>query len=222
MKVSERKEKEKQFRRELIIDAAERVFFKNGFENTTMNDIANEAGFSKGTVYLNFKNRQDLHFAIVLRATSIIENLLKDSFKLIGTPDEQLEIMLQAYIHFTKKHVKYATVLSHFKPSDIKKVSLPYIEQFFNEKSPLSILKGILQELQELEQIRGDIKPAELSLILWSQISGILNNVYFNESFLRLSGTNPEDIIQNHIKILLNGIFVVEPRGLKPNMESEN
>jgi len=212
MKVSERKEKEKQFRNELIIDAAERVFFKKGFENTTMNDIAKEAGFSKGTIYLSFKHRQDLHFAIVLRAVKLIGTMLKRSYKLEGTPTEKLQIMLKAYITFTQKHPDYASVLRYFKPSDIKKVSPYYIEQFFNKESPLYILQEVLSELQDQGVIRVDIKPTELALILWSQISGILSMAYFYESFLHLAGTNPEKIIQNHINILLNGIFKTEPK----------
>jgi len=211
MEVLERKEKERQFRNELIIDAAECVFFKNGFEHTTMNDIANEAGFSKGTIYLHFKNKQDLHFAIVLRASKLIGKMLKDKHKLKGKPTDKLQIMLKAYIEFSQKYPNYASVLQHFKPSDIKKVSPAYISNFFDSDSPLYILAETLKDLQKQRIIRKDIKCIELALILWSQISGILNMVYFYDSLLKISDSNPEDIIQNHINILLNGLFQKTP-----------
>ena len=47
----ERKEREKLARKIEIVNAAERVFFEKGFENSTMDDIAKEAEFTKKTLY---------------------------------------------------------------------------------------------------------------------------------------------------------------------------
>jgi len=52
MGISERNEKGKQIRRNDIIDAAEKVFFSNGYDAATMGDVAKEAEFSKRTVYI--------------------------------------------------------------------------------------------------------------------------------------------------------------------------
>jgi AcrR family transcriptional regulator len=51
--------------RQLVLDAAERLFVANGFGATSLEDIAREAGFSKGAVYSNFAGKTDLFFAIV-------------------------------------------------------------------------------------------------------------------------------------------------------------
>jgi AcrR family transcriptional regulator len=51
--------------RQLVLDAAERLFLANGFGATSLEDIAREAGFSKGAVYSNFAGKTDLFFAIV-------------------------------------------------------------------------------------------------------------------------------------------------------------
>jgi AcrR family transcriptional regulator len=51
--------------RQLVLDAAERLFVANGFAATSLDDIAREAGFSKGAVYSNFEGKTDLFFAIV-------------------------------------------------------------------------------------------------------------------------------------------------------------
>ncbi|MFX1452616.1 MAG: TetR/AcrR family transcriptional regulator, partial [Promethearchaeota archaeon] len=52
-----RREREKEQRREDIIDAAEKLFLTQGFENTTMKQIANEAEYSKGTLYNYYKSK---------------------------------------------------------------------------------------------------------------------------------------------------------------------
>ncbi|HJR25871.1 MAG TPA: TetR/AcrR family transcriptional regulator [Acidimicrobiales bacterium] len=51
--------------RQLVLEAAERLFVANGFGATSLDDIAREAGFSKGAVYSNFAGKADLFFAIV-------------------------------------------------------------------------------------------------------------------------------------------------------------
>ncbi len=50
-----------------IMSAAEEVFTKKGFDNARMDDIAEETGLSKGTLYLYYKSKDDLIIAILDR-----------------------------------------------------------------------------------------------------------------------------------------------------------
>jgi AcrR family transcriptional regulator len=52
-------------RKKQILDAATRVFAQKGFHEARMEDIANEAGLSKGTIYLYFKSKDDVIAAIL-------------------------------------------------------------------------------------------------------------------------------------------------------------
>jgi len=54
-------------KREQILDGALRVFMQVGFDAASMNDITREAGVSKGTLYVYFKNKEDLFFAMIER-----------------------------------------------------------------------------------------------------------------------------------------------------------
>lgn len=54
-------------KREQILDGALRVFMQMGFDAASMNDITREAGVSKGTLYVYFKNKEDLFFAMIER-----------------------------------------------------------------------------------------------------------------------------------------------------------
>ena len=60
MGIQERKEREKERRRQQIMVAAKRVFTEKGFNKATMEDIAQEAELSPGTLYLYFKNKDDI------------------------------------------------------------------------------------------------------------------------------------------------------------------
>src|SRR4030067_2739877 len=67
MGILERKRGEKEARRQQIIVAAKRVFSEKGFNKSTMEDIAQEAELSPGTLYLYFKNKEELYASLSLR-----------------------------------------------------------------------------------------------------------------------------------------------------------
>jgi AcrR family transcriptional regulator len=67
MGIQERKERERERRRQQIIVAAKRVFSEKGFSRATMEDIASEAELSPGTLYLYFKNKDELYASLSLR-----------------------------------------------------------------------------------------------------------------------------------------------------------
>ncbi len=53
--------------REDLIDAAERLFKRDGFHATSVDSVAEEAGYTKGAVYSNFESKEDLFFAVFER-----------------------------------------------------------------------------------------------------------------------------------------------------------
>ena len=53
--------------REQIIDAAERVFHKKGVSRSSLSDIAEEAGVTRGAIYWHFKNKHDIFVAMTER-----------------------------------------------------------------------------------------------------------------------------------------------------------
>jgi AcrR family transcriptional regulator len=67
MGIQERKERERERRRQQIIVAAKRVFSDKGYAKATMEDIAKEAELSPGTLYLYFKNKDELYASLSLR-----------------------------------------------------------------------------------------------------------------------------------------------------------
>jgi AcrR family transcriptional regulator len=72
--------------RETLLDAAEIVFAEKGFYRATLDDIATRAGFTKGAVYSNFRNKEDLLLELLNRRTDqLIEAV--DTLLESETPD---------------------------------------------------------------------------------------------------------------------------------------
>ncbi|MFM2280491.1 MAG: hypothetical protein RLZZ444_2722 [Pseudomonadota bacterium] len=68
-------------KREQILDGAQCVFWRMGFDAASMNDITREAGVSKGTLYVYFENKEDLFAAMVDRNRMRIVNLIREALE---------------------------------------------------------------------------------------------------------------------------------------------
>ena len=79
-------------KREQILDGAFRIFLRDGFDAASMNDITREAGVSKGTLYVYFKNKEDLFGAIIerqkLRIFGRLQEILAKNLPVAETLDE--------------------------------------------------------------------------------------------------------------------------------------
>jgi AcrR family transcriptional regulator len=67
--------------RDGLIDAAERLFVARGFGRTSLDAVADEAGYTKGAVYSNFASKEDLFFAVYERR---VERFLAEAERTLG------------------------------------------------------------------------------------------------------------------------------------------
>ncbi len=77
-------------KRNQILDGAKRCFMGAGFEASSMNDITAEAGVSKGTLYVYFKDKEDLFGALIDREKSAVMGAARKELDRPGTIAEQL------------------------------------------------------------------------------------------------------------------------------------
>jgi len=70
--------KDKETREREILAAAKKIFFEKGFKNAPMEEIARKAGVSKGTVYLYFKNKEDLYLFLMLPVATELKRRMQN------------------------------------------------------------------------------------------------------------------------------------------------
>jgi AcrR family transcriptional regulator len=108
MGVQERKERDKENLRQAILDAAEKLFVKEGFENVSMRKIAKKIEYSPTTIYLYFQDKADLFSCLFKEAFSELQQTINESYK--GVQDDPIACIrkgMRAYIEFGLKHPNY-------------------------------------------------------------------------------------------------------------------
>jgi AcrR family transcriptional regulator len=176
MGIQERKEREKERRRQQIIVAAKRVFSEKGFNKATMEDIAKEAELSPGTLYLYFKNKEELYASLSLRILQYLHiRVTHVNRETSLTPDKKLSALMEAMydvyefdplIIINMFHLQSSETLKNLSESlldeikDLSKKSIGAIAKIFEE--------GIEQGIYE------DRHPTALADIFWAMFSGVV------------------------------------------------
>jgi AcrR family transcriptional regulator len=142
MGISERKEREKLQRRNDIIDAAEKVFFSKGIELATMDDIAHAAEYSKGTLYLYFRNKEELLYAIKMRASRLLKERFIKSINPKRNGYENVRAIGRAFIEYSIEYPDYHNFMMFWEGKDLDRLNLedPFIKKFMEEENPMSSL----------------------------------------------------------------------------------
>ncbi len=104
MIVSSRKERDRQLRRSDILKAAEHLFALKGYHEATIRDIAKEAQYATGTVYLHFKDKDALYFALLEEKMKSLQFTLKEKIGQVKDARKKLEIFVQEGLVFFEKN----------------------------------------------------------------------------------------------------------------------
>jgi len=85
-------------RRGAILTAAHRLFSQKGFQRTRMDEVAAQAGLTKGGLYFHFKDKQSLYEAVTLDCIRRIDALMVELGAACSDPEERLRRFFQAMI----------------------------------------------------------------------------------------------------------------------------
>ena len=99
MGIVERKEREREEMRKLILDGAQKLFLANGYEKVSLRNIADEIEYSAATIYLYYKDKNELLFALHQRGFAQMVQEFQPLL-LLNDPFEKLVEMGRSYIRF--------------------------------------------------------------------------------------------------------------------------
>lgn len=221
MGIKERREREKDARREEIINSAEKIFFAKGLADTTMDEIAAVAELSKGTLYLYYKSKEDLFLAVNMRGMEILSGLFD---KAISTGEPTLRLIVNlgaAYYEYFDKYRNYFR-MSYFweNPQHHSMVSPEMFKACESEDEKLweLVLRPIRQAINE-GVLHKELNPMEVGVMLWSNSNGIMRLIdrqgqYFTEAM----GLDLQAMLQKSNAFLVEAMMTDEAKKKFPTI----
>lgn len=102
-----RRDEEKEQRRAEIIDAAEVVFASGAVDRATMRDVARRARLSRSLIYFYFEDKEDLYYAVTLRALRRLRGELTKAAASASRGMDRVAAMVRAYAYFARAQPDY-------------------------------------------------------------------------------------------------------------------
>jgi len=211
MGIQERKERERERRRQQIIVAAKRVFSEKGFNKATMEDIAKEAELSPGTIYLYFKNKDELYASLSIRILQYLNIRLEHVAKQEGISiEEKIEALKEAMFDVYDFDPLVTINMFHLQSSEtLRNLSPELLDEIKGlSRSSLGTISDIFQEGIS-KGIFIDKHPVALADILWSLFSGV---VLWEESKKIIDGG------KDYLKQTLEIAFDIFGRGISKSV----
>lgn len=191
MGIAERKAKEKEALRELILKGAKKLFLEKGVEQTTIRNIADEIDYSVGTVYVYFKDK-----------SAILHNLHSIGFQELGKYFQELFSIEDAMERLRKMgfiYIKFA--LENSEMYDLMfnlKAPMEYLQSSDNDvwdegAKTFDLVRKTVAECIEKGHFKGhNVEP--LSFMVWSLVHGMCC-LEIRHRTKGIKFTNPETIL---------------------------
>ncbi len=177
MGIKERKKRDFEKRKQLILKTARELFSQKGFSNVTVEDIAEQIEYSKGTIYNHFESKEEICGHLLLEHLSLLLNFLKESAKNAGNAMDGIHKCMEIYIDFYRHNHEYFQLLFFFDIfSNHYRIPKELLKKIQAQKlACLSELRQLLKWGSEDKEIDSDFSSKNIALVMWGMANGIIH-----------------------------------------------
>ncbi len=221
MGIPERKEREREARREEIISAAEKVFIEKGLSASTMDEVAESAELSKGTLYLYYRSKEDLYLAVTLRGMEVMHRILQEAVSTGENPIKLIENLAEGYYKFFHDYRHYFHMLYFFESPDfLKQISAGMQEQcLIVERRLWDLVISAIRKGIDAGLLHNDLDPLETGIMLWSNTNGFLRLIDRNEGYWKNAlGIDLEKTLRKSNALLVEAMMTERAHKLYPEV----
>lgn len=202
MGISERKERDKQEMRRKIIEAAATMFLDEGYDRTSIRNIADKIEYSPATIYLYYKDKDELLYEVQKEYfTKLHEEFVHHCTA--EDPFEKLRQICKTYVRFGVDNPQYYDLMFIIRaPMNVVEEK----EMWTNGEGAFEFLLDVLGKCMEKDCLRyEDIMTAALSI--WAMGHGLISlNIRCRLKVMNLQEDMIPDIIDHSIETFLKMI----------------
>lgn len=188
--------------KEKIIESVAPLFNKKGYVGTSISDILSATGLSKGSVYGNFKDKEDIAVAAFLYNTDLITQRFRDDIVIIESPAMKLKMYVKCYkrYHDFMCEMGGSPVLNTLVESDDLGGKLKEISVHFVDSWRVQIVRFI-EWAKDIGEIKKECDSKKLANLMLSVFEGasILSKTTGDYSYLKDSLDRVDEILDSYI-----------------------
>lgn len=197
-----RRQREKQRHRSEILVSAEKVFAQKGFHRSTMEDVAQQAEFSVGTLYNFFSSKDQLYRELIKMRFDLMHAEVSQAMDNASGPESIISSFIKAKVDICMKYVDFARLYTRERLGDRFtdnelwwKVAAPIYDNVLNR------LSDAFEEGGRQGCFRTDISPSDMTVALDGMTDGFMYEWLMDPD--KLSYKDKLDVM---IRLFFNGV----------------
>ncbi len=191
--------------REKILDAGLKVFSKKGYVSTTLDDIAREAGVTRGAVYWHFKNGKPELFEVLINersrgAQEIATSVVAEG----GTPLQTLERILIRLMEYLEEDDDFRAVqeLTILRTEVVPELEDSMKEKFRLQRASIDSFAELIRKGQQAGEIRQDVDPEIAAVTAIGLMNGVIVMWMMDHSLFSIKAY-ARPVVQTYLKGLV-------------------
>jgi AcrR family transcriptional regulator len=178
----ERRGKEKDNRKKVILKSARALFFKKGFNKVTVDEIAKSSELGKGSIYLYFNSKEEIYAQILLNDIDNFNRQVSVLFEKESTASDLLTEFSYIYIDFFLNDGELFRILMTYMLQPVK-MNLPekLNSQILNANArSIDVIGKILQMGVDTKEFPAEINLKQNQNTFWGLLNGIISLFIFS------------------------------------------
>jgi AcrR family transcriptional regulator len=207
--IAERRQEEKDRRRVEIVEAAEDLYREMGWDAVTMDSVARRARLSRALVYVNFKDKQYLNFAIAARALEMLRQRFTEATARARTGMDKVEACGRAYMAYAQEFPHFFDACARLESqapdgSEPSPQAAPCIECGTRVHD---VVVEALATGQQDGTIRPDIGDLQVvSRVLWGFMHGLIQIAITKGEPLAQQGISVQQLSQQALGLIRHSL----------------
>jgi AcrR family transcriptional regulator len=202
--IAERRQEEKERRRTEILDAAEEVTGSSGWDELTMDQVARRARLSRALLYVYFKDKVDLMYALNERCLIALQQRFMQAYQSKQLGLDKVHAVGEAYITFAEECPVYFDILARCALREVNTTD-PSANELACQMIGQTMLGDIVAVLEagvKDGSIRADLgNRIVAATALWGFLQGVIQVASTNAKLVELSGLASRELLSRTLRI---------------------
>lgn len=166
------RQKKNRLVKQVLYESAMELFRQKGFDETSVDEIAERAGYSRATFFNHFGTKHGVLRLYGQRLLGLVEKLLNQAAP-SATPLELIRQMISVMVHEAEENLEEVRLICTYSVLDLSYMSNPTPAR----RRLFELLVGLVSEAQQKGQIRRDLTADELALHIFFLYQGVVFSI---------------------------------------------
>lgn len=202
-----KKEKEKENRKNTILKAARRLFFDRGFKSVTVDNIAEKAEVSKGSIYLCFESKEEIYTQILIADNIALHERIRNFSSIKASATQLLQEFARIYVDY------------FFSDKELFRILMTFMMQtgqmHLTEKQSAELIRTTNENIKVISEIiqkgvdAGEFRPIEnvkqMQNAIWGMLNGIISLFLFTGNPVKRM-ERIHSTVQSSLAVIIKGL----------------